>query len=40
MPTSTGITMMKMIEPLPEPLQEIALELWACSMEILLRGFG
>ena len=26
MPTSTGITMMKMIESLPEPLQELALE--------------
>ena len=26
MPTSAGITMMKMIESLPEPLQEIVLE--------------
>ena len=26
MPTSAGITMMKMVESLPEPLQELALE--------------
>ena len=35
MPTSAGTTMMKMIESLPEPLQELALEHMQQYIEII-----